>query len=116
MAKVGFVVAGLWILFANSVFGADPAPLANVLPAINPFTPPAASLFAVENRDVWELKGIMLAGPASQVDLDGRVIGIGETIRGFTLIAIEPRRVVLHRDGVTEVVSLDDNVEAREGG
>ena len=114
MHRFSFLVAGVLILLANGVFSAEQSPVS--LATINPFTPPAEHLVRDnrspsqerENNRAWLLKGIMLAGGASQVDIDGQLIGIGETVRGFTLVDIETRKVVLRKEGVTKVVSLDD--------
>ena len=114
MHRFSFLVAGVLILLANGVFSAEQTPVS--LATINPFTPPAEHLvrnnrspnLERENNRAWLLKGIMLAGDASQADIDGQLISVGEKIRGFTLVAIESRKVVLHKEGVTEVVSLDD--------
>ena len=94
MRRFSFLVAGVLILLANGVFSA--------------VRDNRSSSLERENNRAWLLKGIMLAGDASQADIDGQLIGIGETVRGFTLVAIEPRKVVLHKEGVTKVVSLDD--------
>ena len=114
MRRFSFLVAGVLILLADGVFSAEQPPIS--LAAINPFTPPAENLVpdnrspSLEQQDnrAWLLKGIILAGDASQADIDGQLISVGEKIRGFTLVAIESRKVVLHKEGVTEVVSLDD--------
>lgn len=121
MRRFSFLVAGVLILLANGVFSAEQTPIS--LAAINPFAPPAehlvrdnrSSSLERENNRAWLLKGIMLAGDASQADIDGQLIGIGETVRGFTLVAIEPRKVVLHKEGVTKVVSLDDQEDHWDG-
>ena len=92
-------------------------------PPINPFSPAAASLGPrdgigrnAQRGAAWELKGIMLAGPASHADLDGRLLALGEEIYGYTLVAVEPRRVILLKDGVREVVSFDDSFDDPDGG
>ena len=114
MHRFGFLVAGVLMLLANGVFSAEQTPIS--LATINPFTPPAEHLVRDnrspsldrENNRAWLLKGIMLAGDASQADIDGQLIAIGETVRGYTLVDIETRKVVLQKEGVTKVVSLDD--------
>ncbi len=117
MRKAPLVVASLSLLFATGVFSVEPNLVSGYsLATINPFNPPATSLLTHENGGDWRLKGIMFAGRASQADLDGRVIGIGETIRGYTVVAIEPRKVILRKGGVIEVVSLDDDDEDHGDG
>ncbi len=114
MHRFSFPVTGVLILLANGAFSAEQTPIS--LATINPFAPPAEQLvrdnrspsLERENDRAWLLRGIMLAGDASQADIDGQLIGIGETVRGFTLVAIETRKVVLHKEGVTKMISLDD--------
>ena len=113
MHKARFAIVALCVLAANVVQGADEAAVLdpNSLASINPFTPPATHLLErEEGGGTLLLTGIMLAGPASQAILDGRLVGVGDDIRGFTVFAIEPRKVILHNDAVIEVVSLDDDL------
>ena len=92
----------------EALLARHPFPLRN-----NPFSPPPHSLLAEQTRiaigvnNDLELSGIMLAGSASKAEINGRVLGIGEAIDGYRVVAVERRRVELERNGERKFVSLD---------
>lgn len=53
------------------------------------------------------LGGIAFSPSRPVAMLNGKVVGVGEVIEGFTVIAIEPRRVELRGHGTTLFLSLD---------
>ena len=44
-----------------------------------------------------ELHGVLLAGDQSFADIGGQILSLGEQINGFTLVEVDPRRVVLEK-------------------
>ncbi|HEX5758728.1 MAG TPA: hypothetical protein VF121_06000, partial [Thermoanaerobaculia bacterium] len=54
-----------------------------------------------------ELGGIAFSANQPVALLNGRVVGVGEVVEGFTVIAIEPRRVELRGHGTTVFLTLD---------
>lgn len=46
-----------------------------------------------------ELRGIIRAGTYSLADIGGSIVGIGEVVNGYTLVAVHELHVVLDKDG-----------------
>lgn len=89
-----------------------PAPVETAPPA----TPPAAASGLVEGRTYTgevpvpgggsvKLNGIAFSQERPVVVLDGRVMGAGEVVQGFTVVEIEAGRVKLQGHGTTVYVS-----------
>ncbi len=54
------------------------------------------------------LRGVLLAGPDSLVNIDGEVLALGEEIRGYRLVEVGERSAVLAREGVRVVIRFPD--------
>lgn len=84
---------------------------------INPFLRPVLEAVTTEgvksteqasSADSMQLRGTMLAGNNSVANIDGVIIGIGQYIHGYTLIAVQQRHVLLERNGTQMKLSIDD--------
>jgi hypothetical protein len=78
---------------------------------INPFVPPqtAAAGGGVKSgggNDSMELRGVVLAGPHSLANIGGKIVGIGEEINGYRLMAVNEDRVVLDNNGVQREIRV----------
>lgn len=70
----------------------------------DPFRPPASAVAPIpspsEERPVDLQVSMILIGPGrSAAVIDGRTLGVGDRIKGFTVAAIYRHRVILDRDG-----------------
>lgn len=84
---------------------------------INPFLRPALETVRTESTknieqgasaDSMQLRGTMLAGNNSVANIDGTIIGIGQYIHGYTLVAVQQRHVLLERNGTQMKLSIDE--------
>ena len=59
----------------------------------------------------WDvtLHGIILAGESSMANVDGHIIGLGETYQGFRLIFVEKDSAFFEKDGHKYILSLVKN-------
>ena len=106
------LLAGLLPSLASNATDAETLAL-----QINPFLRPIleavspGSATTAESKiqaDSMQLRGTMLAGSNSVANIDGLIIGIGQHIQDYTLIAVEQRHVVLERNGTHTILSIDD--------
>lgn len=100
--------------FARPVLTAAPLPA--------PAAPPAAEAQAAaeEAQPAWEpeLKAVVLAGRNSVAYLDGIVMKLGDSIKGYILVAVREGEVVLQNRHSRLTVSIGGNgvvsVDAQE--
>jgi len=77
----------------------------------NPFVRPddviggAGSAAAVGDASM-ELRGVMLAGERSLANIGGKIVGIGQDINGYRVIAVNENMVVLDRDGMRKEIGV----------
>ena len=88
---------------------------------INPFVQPevvadVAGTVVSGEEDSMVLRGIMLAGEQSLANIGGKIVGIGQEINGYRVIAVNESNVVLDRDGTRRElgVSKQDGIENDE--
>jgi len=60
---------------------------------------------------VLRLYSTLRAGKNSMANVNGRILKVGETLDGFTLIAVYERSVVLLKNQQRTHLTLDDNYE-----
>ena len=113
------------LLFLGALLGQGPAAAATLLsgdisPQIsrNPFTPPVslnappnqtpgASLNTMQTEaHSLALRAILVGGGNSLANINGVILSRGESIDGYTLMAINEFEVVLARDGQRVTLSL----------
>lgn len=104
--RVRHMMAGLLLVAAGTCAADDTATL-----RVNPFLRPdagngAAAAAAATDTGAMELRGIMMAGALSLANIGGRIIGVGEQINGYRLVAVNTDGVVLEREGVREVLEV----------
>ena len=89
-------------------------PFAHPLPESSQPAPDPAG--AVPGSSVpLELRGTMLAGPNSLVNIGGWILGIGQEVEGYRIVAIHEREVVVEKNGEQRTLSLDSkDVETRD--
>lgn len=78
---------------------------------INPFLQPrtvASTSKTAQSDDgvSMQLRGIMLAGEHSLANIGGKIVGVGDEINGYRLIAVNERGVVLDRDGTRKELGV----------
>ena len=61
-----------------------------------------------------KLRSTMAAGTASLANIGGEILGIGEEINGFRLLAVHPRHVVLEKNAIQKTLSIDDDTEKKQ--
>ena len=88
---------------------------------INPFVQPEVvadeAITAVSGEeDFMVLRGIMLAGEQSLANIGGKILGIGQEINGYRVIAVNESNVVLDRDGTRRELGVSklDGIENNE--
>jgi len=55
-----------------------------------------------------KLSTVMVSGANSLAVINGQALRIGEKVNGFTVVRIEPGRVVVNRNGVPIILALED--------
>ena len=60
------------------------------------------------------LRGTMSAGPGSLANIGGEILGIGQQINGYTLLAVHPRHVVLEKNETQKTLSIDNDTEKKQ--
>lgn len=78
---------------------------------VNPFVRPESGAAANAARagadtGAMELRALMLAGKLSLANIGGHIVGIGEEINGYRLVAVNGDGVVLERDGAQKVLEV----------
>jgi len=77
----------------------------------NPFVQPVPEKKVTEKTQdtvaVLELRGVMIAGSRSQANIGGVIISIGEEIDGYELVTVMQRHVVLVKNGVKKILTID---------
>lgn len=76
-------------------------PAAQTAPPIAPAAAPSVS----EWRPA--LRGVMLGAGAPLVDIDSRILTVGDSIDGYRLTAVREREAVFMRDGRKIILHLD---------
>jgi len=106
------LAAGLAILQSTPCQATGQVPL-----HINPFSQPIladepaagnGSPIMEGNTASLELRGTMLAGKNSVANIGGNILGIGQTINGYTVVAVEDRKVTLEKGETRKELSVDD--------
>ena len=59
------------------------------------------------------LRATMAAGPGSLANIGGEILGIGQQINGYTLLAVHPRHVVLEKNETQKTLSIDNDTEKK---
>ena len=54
-----------------------------------------------------KLSTVMVSGSNSLAVINGQALKVGEKVNDFTVLRIEPGRVVINKDGVPVVLVLD---------
>jgi hypothetical protein len=84
----------------------------------NPFSQPLVEEKIPEKpqdaADLFELRGIMVAGSSSQANIGGVILSIGEEVEGHELVSVDQQHVVLVKNGVKKVLVM--NVDKRDSG
>lgn len=83
--------------FASESDGVAHNPFARPAPAIEPKV--TAGPFAA-GEPVFRLRATMTAGADSLVNIDGKIVAIGDVVAGFRLVAVGEGTAVFARDGV----------------
>ena len=60
------------------------------------------------------LRATMAAGPDSLANIGGEILGIGQQINGYTLLAVHPRHVVLEKNETQKTLSIDNDTEKKQ--
>ena len=60
------------------------------------------------------LRGTMAAGSGSLANIGGEILGIGEEINGYRLLAVYPRHVVLEKNAIQKTLSIDNETEKKK--
>ncbi len=100
-------------------------PAAHALEAVlksNPFERPVMTGKAEASRNAavqaalpaMTLRSTMAAGPNSLANIGGAILGIGEEINGYMLIAVHPRHVVLEKNAIQKTLSIDNDTEKKQ--
>jgi hypothetical protein len=88
-------------------------PFAHPLPESSQPVPGAANP-APEVPVPLELRGTMLAGADSLANIGGLILGIGQEVDGYRIVAIHERQVVVEKNGEQRTLSVDnEDVETR---
>jgi len=83
---------------------------------INPFLQPIDLSLAADKSGrgderqsvTMNLRATMVAGNASQANIGGEIIGLGEDVNGYRLAEVYSRYVVLDRDGIRKELRIED--------
>ena len=78
--------------------GSPSAAQASVPMATQPGSDPAAPREGLP--DGWELRGILMASGHSVVNVNGKLLAVGETYQGYRLVRVEERKAVFTRNGL----------------
>ena len=68
---------------------------------------PEVPLAAPEAAPKLELRAVVFDGQKSLINVGGRILGMGETIAGYTVVKVEERGAVLAKDGARLKLMLD---------
>ena len=102
--------------------------LSTAVPAVetflksNPFERPVMKDKSAASRNAaaqaalpaMTLRSTMAAGPASLANIGGEILGIGEEINGYRLLAVHPRHVVLEKNDIQKTLSIDNETEKKQ--
>lgn len=116
------IAAGAAVLLMQSAFAEE----ADVPLQRNPFVAPKASeqplaAFAAprapaasepEPEPEFELRAVLSAGGSSLANIDGDIVGVGQKIDGYRLVAISEHRVVLQGRGRRIVLDVFEDEES----
>lgn len=58
-----------------------------------------------------QLRAVMTAGPESLANVDGKIVGIGEEIEGYTLVSVENEKAVFSKHGKLITLTLKQEAE-----
>ena len=61
-----------------------------------------------------KLRATMAAGTDSLANIGGEILGIGQQINGYTLLAVHPRHVVLEKNEIQKTLSIDNDTEKKQ--
>lgn len=61
-----------------------------------------------------KLRSTMAAGPASLANIGGEIVGLGEEVNGYRLLAVHPRHVVLEKNDIQKTLSIDNETEKNQ--
>jgi hypothetical protein len=65
-----------------------------------------------EPEPLFRLRAVLAARGGSLANIDGEILGVGEKIEGYRLVAIREHQVVLRRRGKRIVLSVFDDAVA----
>jgi type II secretory pathway component PulC len=100
MSRCRNLLLGL-ALFPAGVYATDAAAPLHINPFVQPQVVADADTVVVSAAaDTMVLRGVMLAGEHSLANISGQILGIGQEINGYRLIAVNEDNVVLDREGV----------------
>jgi len=85
--------------FARPSFGALPN-------AAAPAGRPGAARAAIDPKPALNLQAVMVAGPASMANVDGVMVRVGDTVRGYRLLAVHDRGAVFEKNKAQFIVPL----------
>lgn len=102
-ACMALLAAVLWAQGA-----AAPPPLRD--PFVQPPRSAPAPAEAVADAPPWrpQLRAVMYDQPRSLVNVSGTVLSLGESVRGYRLVKVNERSVVMVKGGVSIKLTLDN--------
>ncbi|MDX2457907.1 MAG: hypothetical protein QNL87_10405 [Gammaproteobacteria bacterium] len=84
----------------------------------NPFEPPVSGDSDTDQEPEAQapvpemvLLGTMDAGRNSLADIGGEILAVGQEVSGYTLVAVHPYHVVLQKDAIQRILSIDKDAE-----
>jgi hypothetical protein len=69
---------------------------------------PGVTAAPPEAKAPLELRGTMLAGVDSLVNIGGLILGIGQEVDGYRIVSIHERQVVIEKHGEQRTLSVDN--------
>ncbi len=89
-------------------------PFAHPLPESSQPVPGVAGA-ELETSLALELRGTMLAGSESLVNISGLILGVGQEVDGYRIVSIHERQVVVEKNGEQRTLSVDnEDVETKD--
>lgn len=109
-AGIALIAAALWASGAAAAPLQLRDPFVQPAPRSAPPPPPTAEAAAVAAASAWkpELRAIMYDQARSLVNVSGSVLAIGESVRGYRLVKVNERSVVMDKGGAAIKLTLDN--------
>lgn len=94
-----FFMIGITLLYSN-------VSIAQLRDPTQPVEKPVKQVTHVSNRPGFNVQSILITSNRSLATINGKLVGIGSTIDGARVVAIDKNRVTLSNAGHTDVVHL----------